>query len=1017
MVFLPHVTGAWYAITEIIFYTIAGILTNSEYRRADSVAYVRCNTRDLKYHIQELWRQTKPWFLFLSSCLIHLTRTTCNIVKTRVMEGSKRFSDAIPSDVLLERAKHYKEAIVARKSMLPSAEETFSSQWRRLSNFGIKDFVAGRGNGAVLRTDELDLGAMGTNTVKYFEVPLYEERSCAAVDDRINPASSAMRQRKCHTAAVEIGVDSLASGTSDLVMGAVLYDKRHQNPRNAIKGAFCTSLAARNTRVLMYPDHHVSLQNSPNKSLELAVVTPNNDMREQDIVAHLKVRAISQIVNSDTQSTVTKGVTRLGQIEKMSVVKYFDTNCVHFTPTEQEFSIPDIVIPLNHGIRMKQIDNCTWIREDIEVKNFTLANRLSKLPYLRKESGTDDELSDDAGATHLKNASIKKGKGKLYAEGQANVSSGISEDFLQVQTGSSITTQLAHIHTEIFNVGLTTKAGKVIVDVPMNKLALAEGNFSKYLEVVLRNRSSIKVRIQCNSTSTSGIALKAGFVPASLAFSSDMPPNIFNELDAVIWNPATGDTVDLTFNPISCTHTWNQYVVGQINDADVPRFVMIALTEWLQAPDNEMRGSLTIYVDSTIECQPRIYKPYELLGLKFGKYLGDMRFKQGSGNKGYWCDASLGNPSRFGSQYFYTLETALLGLYRYYKADLVFEFVRASSPFLCGNFVCALLPYDVAKKVTVDSIFRFNHVQFTVTGAQSKYTVRFPWDLNGMWQSTDQWNPFSDKVDKPSLVLVVFPVGSINSNLKGDMCLAVSVYPAGKLEGMGLTAGYPCTRQRGAFKDSTEDTPVKVTDEKEVMAAEGQMKTPLFPTGIRLYQDIAKYKPAAGTKGKTVATLLFGSFHTTNFELQDSPLLRVLKSATWMSGAVHFRVQWIAKSIQWNERSATFGMFVYETRKASNCLFREFSHVPSGCFEFTLECNGPHDGFMNTKWHISGEKRSSLMRFTTHDAEDLSVVYITAAFGDDFYVSGSGDVDLRQSTQIESTNTSIFNERSMFEVA
>nr|ARQ80446.1 polyprotein 2 [Prunus virus F] len=867
-------------------------------------------------------------------------------------------ANTIPADVLADRSRAYRETVPSRVSVLPRSRDVYSDRVTRFMRLGWQGLV---GNTATtMRIENAELTTLGGNHVVDVPIPFLGAEATSvnpvvmAMDERLTPTvRSSSGPNLAHVGVVEILVDGLVAQNARTVAGALLYDARHQDREQAFLGAFASTIASEPSRVLFYPDHTVSLlQADAARTLHLAIVLPNNDMREHDIAAHIRVGSIAQFTRGSFESTHTARLINHTRTDRAEAVRYLGQNMhVIHAASRPQVEMPNISIPFGRSISMRQTAALQW--EAIErprqsvVLQFDNPNNRSTFSFDANSAETPPTNPDP-----MLNES----------QGQAVSSLEVEMKVPIVQAGE-MTQRVLYSGTA--SIATNAAEGTILASFSMAEVMSAQTTHAPMLQTYGRVPGKVLLRSKCQIPAACGISLFWIYKERGAPYVSPLAVKQAASDPHIFWNPACQSSIDFWVAPFSCSSYWIPSYFSSMES----HFVLACSTPWQQAPKTAAAVQFALYMEPSVEAIPRITNVLSPENIDYFRFLGTIAFKQQAYASAQVLDLSLGLPCIYSSGLGHNSCSAIMSQFQYWKGDVFVEIVKASSPFVTATISVALLPGGKAWATDQCSLSLVPHVTVAIDPQASRYVCKIPKEVTGAHLLANNEVASLSRGKKLSAVLAIWIRDSVTSSVDGDLTLNVSVSRVENLECLGFSSGYPFSASRAQLSVGE----AKYQDVFKVIMPDTQK-------GVVTY-EISLHRPLAVTVNDKV---------NVGMERFYCPLVNILQTSAWARGTIYWKLIWYSKPMQMALRTNCVDIEVHETSIAGSYAYvRDSSYLPSGKFEWETYFAGPIDGFMFLDNKFGGQQAFTTLRVQLSEASECSGIILMAKFGSDFAVSGS----------------------------
>nr|AWB36329.1 polyprotein 2 [Cherry virus F] len=866
--------------------------------------------------------------------------------------------NSIPADVLADRARAYRETVPQRQSVLPRNSDIYGSRFERFRRLGAQSLSS---RVAPTRRVENVLSAelQGTHVI---DVPIpflgsdtvNADPIVVAMDERMSLTQrSASGPTNAHVGVVEVAVEGMVAQGADTVVGALLYDARHQDARNAFLGAFASTIAAVPARVVFYPNHTVSLlQADAARTLHLAMVVPNNDMRDHDVVAHVRTSTVAQLNRGVHEDVHTRHLINSTRNDRAQAVSYLDQNIhVIHSASRPRNSMPNMSIPFSRSVSMRQTGDLTWERVERPRQSVVL------------QFDSDNTVGVDFGevAHAVRNPGFDSGNNDDPSIGQA-IGSLEVEMSMPIVHANEMTQRVLYSSTATIATNVTI--GTVVSTFTLSQLLSAATTHSPMLQTYGRVPGKLLIRSKCQIPPACGVSLLWIYSERGSQLSNPCAIKQASSNPHIFWNPACQASIDFWVSPFSCSSEWLPSFCTSLQN----HFRLICATSWQQAPKTSAAVQFAVYFEPEVASIPRTIKVSNPDNLDYRRYLGLITFSQAVHTEAKCLDISLGLPFVYDNGLGYSLSSSILSQYQYWKGDVFLEIVKASSPFVTATISVALLPGGKAWTITPQTLSLIPHVSIAISNEASRYVCKIPKEIVGMYMLSNSASVNHKNGKNMSANLAIWVRDSVTSSVDGDLALGVSVARVENLEVMGHCSGFPLGASRAQFE--------------------------AFGTK---WNDVYKYVVPFGTKGKhslevplhCPLDLVVTDKTNVGITMFHSPLSLILRNCCWSKGKIQWKLCWYAAPMKFSDRTSSVEIEVHETNAVDSLAYvRECSSQPSGTFVWETEFHGPVEGFMYMDKYFLGQPGFTKASVNIVEVSEYLGYTLMAKFDENFTVSG-----------------------------
>lgn len=904
----------------------------------------------------------------------------------------------IPKDVLLQRAGDYKMAKEGNKSLLPSISDLYE-----IGKFSKVSSLLRKNMPTFMHTSEMQAGIIKGDGKGLIKVPIVHAYDEERTDTRLSTATRA-KADQIMVAAVEIVNDGFASVNSDVTLAGALYDKRHQTLKNSFKGAYASRLGGAPSHVVFYPTHRVPMLDDPNETLELSIVSRDTDFEEQSTLANISVRTVYAKAKGPDKVTETRHLLAAKVEDVVKAQQFASTNEVILATPRlyPKVDLDDYVLPRARNVVKtfgQYLDSGIHFRKPkFTTAGIVLNATSSHVKGNAFNAGIELEDSSKNPIQHFEEnlGSLSDEDTEDYKEGQALMDEEILEASTNMFPLEGIPETMRLLFSGSTSIPLNVVAGTKLTVIYLNDLATHNGVHNQLLNMMGKIPGSLKCRVYCEATPTSGIGLAITYVEGNESL------NLGNNIGRLLgiqhkkWNPAIEPTIEFLVKPFSCCDWWNMHYLGSAKYA--PVITLLCLDKWSNAPKTESRISYALYFEPDVILPKQIATLSDVPGFMLRKELGNLTFPQGA-RKAYQFEVNFGKPQVEGKSVTMNFASAYCGLSQFMKADIVLDLLLMSSPMMGATFTVALVCGGKVKNLgnlqTLDSL---PHITFTFCkGGTSTRSLRFNKDLFPTLQTLDRWELGGEKTEEVGFYFVIYQRDNVSSALEGDMVLRASARSLGIVQFYGVSSGYPTMATRSAQgKTGARDFGMKIR--KPIGYKQGQAHTMEFefdhvyyPVGFWKYED-GKYDGNRGESDISTHYLkmrLDGTKSNEGFKILHSPFTRLLQNCAWFKGTLEWKIVVLANSEMMSYRRTSQAIVTaHESSLSSYEFFSGVLSESSGELKFTRTVVGAVDGFKSMGWDVQGEKKFYKLCIALGNIHEYSAVYVYGKFHHDVEFAG-----------------------------
>ncbi|ACK76424.1 114 kDa polyprotein [Cucurbit mild mosaic virus] len=899
----------------------------------------------------------------------------------------------IPKEDLLKRAENYKLAQESKKSLLPDISKLYETPtgWKA----ALKKLM--RDKPEFVKTSELNVGSIRGTGATRMKVPITPGTfDWQSIDTRL-PMEERKKGDQVMVAAVEIVADGFASVSSDVTMAAALYDKRHNKLENSFKGSFATRASGMPSHVVFYPTHRVPVEDDPNDTLELSVVSRDTDFSEEFTLANFTARTVF---------VKAKGPDKVAETKELLTYRSEDLIKARQFVAEGNFTVavPRMYPKVN-------LDNYTMPHGKGVVQSYGTYNAggimFTKPKFAeggsvvlnytgakcKKIATSEDSPKPSA---PLCNYTSEDDEDPDVKYGQALMEEDIQDAETNMFAVTSATETMRMLVSGSGEIPLNTVTGHRLFTLYMNDLWKQTGPHVQLLNMLAKIPGSIRMKVHCQLSPGCGIGLACSYVEGneSLRLGTDLGRLL--GLQHKKWNPAIEPKFEFYFKPFSCCDWWNMHFMGTNKFA--PVLTILALSGWNGAPKVSASFTYALFYE------PDIVLPKQIATLSFvpnhmiRKELGTLTFAQNE-RKAYGFEVNFGKSQVHGSTVTHTFTSAYCGLAQFLECDVIFELTMMSNPLIGATFTLAYVAGTYLKHIKkIEMLDALPHVTFTFERSfSSTKQVRFPKTIFPTYQALDRWDLSLDGNEEVSGHFVLYQRDKVSSLNDGDLVVRLAVRAGSDVLMHGVSTGYPTTSSR---------------DGKGKTGARNVLEAPRKAAGIKMGQSLIDlpdfqnvFYPVASwfyDKGKhpgirneldisthILKMRLDGTKNNEGFEVKHSAVTRLLQNCAWIKGTLHWKVVVKGSSEHMSyRRTSQIEISVHENSLSSNEFFKSSSSLPSCCFEFSRKVIGPVDGFRAMGWNLQGDKKFYKLCVTLGNVHECESVNVYCRLGEDVQIAG-----------------------------
>uniref|UniRef100_A0AAT9J7T7 RNA2 polyprotein n=1 Tax=Grapevine fabavirus 2 TaxID=3115799 RepID=A0AAT9J7T7_9SECO len=552
----------------------------------------------------------------------------------------------------------------------------------------------------------------------------------------------------------------------------------------------------------------------------------------------------------------------------------------------------------------------------------------------------------------------------------------------------------------------TMTASYIIWKRGMTELYSANGPFVQMFGPTGMLQGGLSLHLRLNLTPLAGLGLLVGYAEGGdVGVTMDYATAI--SYPHVIWNPACEDSCLFEFFVNSCVDHWHpSFLLGH------PGVVfMLMISNWSPAPPHNMAFSWKISYEPKITVDRDVVTPMKYVGEYRGNWVS-MTFKPNSSTLAVAEHFNLAYPSLQGGLIYSFWET-LLGMYHYWRGDVLMQVHKLSSPMVAGTFGCALVPGLKIPKMSSSYLQSIPHVEFTLGMTECRKKFVFPSHLFGFAGATERMNLNRNSV-KNDMAFAVWMFDSPTGNKDvSEYILGFEVLGLENCEVMGFNAGYPVTPARFLnSKSQSQAVPERMVvrrDEQSAMAY--QVPATMYPYSGNvpaiLQNDTEWFHCLSWTPSASHVFgvgkhdfVMFDLYRMCLYELHGkshalvipSPFVRLMQSSCWIKGTMRFKLVWAAPEVKVADWDSSLRISVYNDEVMS---YRRHHHVATtrgGEHVFTVTAGGCFGGFYPQLYHTLIKKDAPQLVVQVIGSK-MAYWELYVQVGADFQVAGvSGSV-------------------------
>ncbi|DAZ91076.1 TPA_asm: polyprotein [Yucca gloriosa secovirus] len=538
--------------------------------------------------------------------------------------------------------------------------------------------------------------------------------------------------------------------------------------------------------------------------------------------------------------------------------------------------------------------------------------------------------------------------------------------------------------------------GSVWLTVPMREIFRGNGPLAGLMKTFGVVPGGMRLDVRWNVSPTNGIGMAVVYYEGGLLNKSQVDIVTAVHHPHRIWNPACEDSISFGFQPMSCAVGFHPSFLSGGDGL----LVLVQMTNWHAAPTTAPKLTWVLSYDPQCKQNEQLITPLALpRNMTYRHHVGNLEFKANDTSPLRRSEINLGSPA-VGPKYGYGLWQSLISLYRYYRADILIELIRTSSPFTSVTFGVSLLPGTRAAVVTPGLLAGVAHMELTFGLKESRKVVRFPAHLVGYDLESDTMD-LTNTLDKAVALTFVIWVLDNPSNAMND-----SVYVTVNVCGVENLVVH--TPFGGNLPDSTRATvefnsrEVRIPNPGDLV--QGTVPDFSYQHGLGQSANVwnlgLSWKERRDTKivqpdSKDNLRMFFDAYRlvvgTPMLHFVLSPVVRILNSCVWLKGTLLYRVVWAAlPTVKRSDWSGNIRVSVHGTTTLSLRQFHAASSEMAGAIEFAVDVKGPMFGFACLAIPYANMKDANKVVIELARATQFHYVEIYVMFGENVQVAGCG---------------------------
>nr|NP_734064.1 large coat protein [Cowpea severe mosaic virus] len=261
--------------------------------------------------------------------------------------------------------------------------------------------------------------------------------------------------------------------------------------------------------------------------------------------------------------------------------------------------------------------------------------------------------------------------------------------------------------------------------------------------------------------------------------------------DAMIWNPSCTKVMQYAFNPNPCSDGWSLAFLERTGY----HCVVTCVTGWTGTPLQDTFMTINWHI-SREACVPKIYTIFDPEpDMMLNRWMGRAIFPQQSTQVVRRMPLSIGGGAGAKNSILMNLPNAILSMWRYFKADLEFELIKMSSPYINATIAFFVAFGDLSDDTV--NFEAFPHKLIVFSDKQDRTTISFSKDEFLMAWST-QVRPDTKLSEDGCPYLYAITHNGVSSSVEGDFILGIKMVGLKAVENIGVNPGIIGSRLLGA---------------------------------------------------------------------------------------------------------------------------------------------------------------------------------------------------------------------------
>nr|QRM16297.1 polyprotein [Cowpea severe mosaic virus] len=857
----------------------------------------------------------------------------------------------IPADILKRKATDFwKKNTVHNSQMqdvLPRADEIYEGMRFNIAKYigrssSVSD-IAKLGKCKVYRRKNIPLDNLPSAQTSCIPIKLVDE---VVGNSDYTSGDESTDVQSLHVGAIEIVMNSFASSDCNILGGFLLIDTCHTEIENAIRSIFVSPMrGGRPIRMISFPDTLVQVEPNMNKRFQLLCTTSNGDFMQGRDLALMQVNVLAHAVTHTSTFTPTPYYERILSREKGFIVEYLNrmTYAVHNQnhPTEKDLLESDFNFDFEGQPVLKKISSTKAVFSKGSSFKYTISGQKSKDPLHK----------------------LKRRTKKSYIDG---IQDTFSIEHATLQAGADYFKQNLDDVSSIEDTMLGAMVGQTKVVIPKTLVAGTILSSSPIVDVMQQNLFRSTIALQRTHIITGKIHVVAMLETAvntglglAICFNSGIRGKASADIyttcsqDAMIWNPSCTKVMQFSFNPNPCSDGWSLAFLEKTGF----HCVITCVTGWTGTPMQDTFMTLNWHI-SRENCKPKIYTIFNPESeMVLNRWMGRAIFPQQSTQVVRRMPLSVGGGAGAKNAILMNLPNAILSMWRYFKADIEFELIKMSSPYINATIAFFIAFGDLPDETV--NFEAFPHKLIVFSEKQDRTIITFSKEEFLMAWST-QVRPDTQLTEDGCPYLYAITHNGVSSSIEGDFVLGIKMTRLMAVENIGVNPGIIGSRLLGAVAQSGQTQQVwnkiwRIGTPAE--AKEGLFQFSVDLLGINLVTD--------GQEGSTSV-------------LSSSPIANLLRTSAWKCGTLHVKVIMTGRvTVSRADWASHTQMSLVNSDNAQHYEAQKWSISTPHAWEkeFSIDICGPNNGF--EMWRSSWSNQTTwILEFTVAGVPQSAVFEI-----------------------------------------